>query len=120
MKRKLAALALAFLAAGCATPGNISGDTDRFEKDSAKTPREAAHCVARNAEKMTSGLYFRNSARIQPGEAPETMEVVHTGLGDAISVTLITPQPAGSRMVVRYHRSKVMGGVSPELSVEGC
>lgn len=118
--RHAAVLVLACLA-GCATTGSLEGHANRVERASKKLPPEAANCVARNAERIWPGLNMQASASVRPGQKPGTFEVAHTSLGDAVSLTVVSPEDSGSRMVVWYRWQPMIDFTSiPQRLLDGC
>lgn len=109
--RLLATITAVSLIAGCTTAGSLVGRAEKLERSSVLPAQAAAYCVARNAERVSLPVLNQATTKINPGPHPGSFEVVHSSLGDVVSVTIIEPERAGSKLVVwfKYSSSVAIG-----------
>jgi hypothetical protein len=99
MRQVAAVLGLACLA-GCAyNPVELRQAGERHTYQSQRAPRDAAQCLARNAEE-----YIPAEKRLQgewrDGRAPGSMEVLVRNQGNTFIVADIRPSASGSEIVL--------------------
>ena len=120
--RSIFVAVLAFLAAGCQTPGEVLTNDVRLEVRSTKNPQEAAYCVAANAERIRLMMNNTTSVTTRPGLVAGSFEVVSASWGSAYSVTVVAPAPGGSRITVRHRPAQPVWGTGTlaEQLARGC
>lgn len=114
----VAAVAVACLLGGCATPQEMRAESERHEFTSARAPADVARCIARIGEEQTPLAY--PTATVREGGTPGSREV-QIRQGDHTSfVADVVPVGSGSRATVYRYRGIVTTGSLPAVMAKSC